>query len=346
MPQVDPAGSDRLSTQGLSMNDSASAFEPMPAGLLSGVSTPIVTQFFALAFDPYSANNNGSAAGGANVSTSGGVTRLAFSAPGGAEIPVAGASVPIRFTLPAVHLTDDREQAVCAYWDTAAKAFSTAGCAGVPNPFPPGHAVAFNATFTAASDADMARAWLIDGPMTNASQCSFQLLDCNADEPGVIFPNPRAPLRFPAVACPPRPNVTNSSGAANATLPPQPVLRVYYGAGCQLWQPNNSAGCWWSNVLQAFTGDGCVRSTAPTQCMCRQCVPVRDPALRLALIAADALRAALTELCSLTDFAAARTPKIETCSLADMTSFSAADIVTKLKVTPWLRAAPVRTHEP
>jgi hypothetical protein len=34
----------------------------------------------------------------------------------------------------------------------------------------------------------------------------------------------------------------------------------------------------------------------------------------------------------LTDFASARVPKVETCSLADMTSFSAADIVTKLKV--------------
>ena len=42
----------------------------------------------------------------------------------------------------------------------------------------------------------------------------------------------------------------------------------------------------------------------------------------------------------LTDFASARVPKIETCSLSDMTSFSAADIVSKLKVTAHCSGSP------
>ena len=47
--QVDPPGSDRLTTQPLTAPGSASAFEPMPAGLLP-TSSPVVTQFFSLKF--------------------------------------------------------------------------------------------------------------------------------------------------------------------------------------------------------------------------------------------------------------------------------------------------------
>jgi hypothetical protein len=43
-------------------------------------------------------------------------------------VPVANAAKPILFTLPAVNLTND--QAVCAYWDPAAKQYSTSGCTG------------------------------------------------------------------------------------------------------------------------------------------------------------------------------------------------------------------------
>ena len=49
--QVDPPGSDRLTTQPLTAPGSPSAFEPMPAGLLAGATTPVVTQFYSLAFD-------------------------------------------------------------------------------------------------------------------------------------------------------------------------------------------------------------------------------------------------------------------------------------------------------
>jgi hypothetical protein len=47
--QVDPPGSNRLTTQPLTAPGSASAFAPMPEGLLP-TTTPLVTQFFSLKF--------------------------------------------------------------------------------------------------------------------------------------------------------------------------------------------------------------------------------------------------------------------------------------------------------
>ena len=132
----------------------------------------------------------------------------------------------------------------------------------MPNPSPPGHRVFFQPGFTnVTSDAVLAEAWVISGPMWDGGLCSMKMLDCNTDSPGVVYPDPRAPLATPAVACPPRLNSTNATGAANgtnvtagnATAPAarQPVLRVYYGAQCSLWRPGNAVNCSWDNVKQA-----------------------------------------------------------------------------------------------
>ena len=274
---VDPPGSSRLSTQQLTSPGSPSIFEPLPAELLAGVTTPMVTQFFSLAFDPNGGGSNASA-----IATTG-LTRLAFSAPGGAEIPVANAVVPIRFSLPPVNTGADG-QAVCSYWDTKALKYATAGCVGVPSPYPANHSVYFIDGFTAANDTALALAWNISGPMVDDGSCSVALIDCNEAQPRKIFPDPRQPLAVPAIACPPR---SNSSAT-------QPVLRVYYGSACQLRQSGNAGNCSWDAIKQAFVGGGCVAATGPTLCMCRH----------------------------LTDFASARVPKVETCSLSDMTSLS------------------------
>ena len=275
---VDPPGSSRLSTKTLTATGSPSVFEPLPAGLLAGATTPVVTKFFSLAFDPNAGSSNGSA-----MNTTG-LTRLAFSAPGGAEIPVANAVVPIRFSLPPVNASGD-DQAVCSYWDTKALAYATAGCVGVPSPYPANHRVYFVDGFTAATDTALALAWNISGPMVDDGSCSVALIDCNDAQPRKIFPDPRQPLAVPAIACPPRANGTNAT---------QPVLRVYYGSACQLWQSGNAVNCSWDAIKQAFVGGGCVAAAGPTLCMCRH----------------------------LTDFASARVPKVETCSLSDMTSLS------------------------
>ena len=272
--QVDAPGSTRLTTTPLTVNGSAAAFEPMPAGLVD-TSSPVVTQFLSLAFDP-----------NLNPNTTG-VTRLAFKNPDGSEIPVADAATPIRFTLPAVNLSASAgdNQAVCSFWDTAANAYATHGCVGVPSPYPAGHSVYFVDGFTAANDTALALAWNISGPMVDDGSCSVALIDCNAAQPRKIYPNPRSPLLVPAISCPPRDNSTNAT---------QPVLRVYFGAACPLWQIENGYNCSWDALKQAFVGGGCVASTGPTQCMCRH----------------------------LTDFASARVPKVQTCSLSDMTSLS------------------------
>ena len=168
----------------------------------------------------------------------------------------------------------------------------------MPNPYPQCHTVAFIADYQTPDDASLASAWNITGPMVDGGSCNFKVLDCNLDDPGVVFPDPRSPLDPTSrpVACPPKPDAANATDGnatvSNATVPRQPVLRVYYGASCLLWRPDNGYGCFWNNTLQAFQGNNCVRSTAPTQCMCRH----------------------------LTDFASARVPKIETCSVQDMLS--------------------------
>jgi hypothetical protein len=244
--QIDPPGSNRLTTQNLTAPGSPSRFDPMPADLLAGAGA-VVTSFFSLAFDPN---------GGANTT---GLTRLAFSNPDGSPIVVEGATTPIVFTLPRVDVAGDGdEQAVCSFWDTAAGAYATHGCMGVPSPAPPNHTLAWVPGFTAANDSALALAWNISGPLLDG--CRVAVLDCNADAPGVVYPDPRDPLRIPAVACPPRANGTNAT---------QPALRVYYGTACALWRSGNAANCSWDAIKQAFVGGGCVAAAGPTQCMCR-----------------------------------------------------------------------------
>ena len=266
--QVDAPGSTRLTTTPLTVDGSPSAFEPMPVGLVD-TSTPVVTQFVSLAFDP---NRNPNTTG---------ITRLAFKNPDGSEIPVADAATPIRFTLPAVNLSaSPGDQAVCSFWDPDANAYATHGCIGVPNPYPLGHRLRFIDNYQTPDDTSLASAWNITGPMVDGGLCNFKILDCNLDSPGMVFPDPRNPLDPSSrpVSCPLKPNATNATDGSNATLanttlPRQPVLRVYYGTACLLWRPNNPYGCAWDNLLQAFSGPNCVQSTAPTQCMCRHVRP-------------------------------------------------------------------------
>jgi hypothetical protein len=230
---VDPPGSSRLYSMPLTVPGSASSFAPMPAGLLPTTSS-VVTSFFALTFDP-----NG---GNSTLNTTG-LTRLAFSNADGTPIVVANATTPIRFSLPPVDTAGNDAQAVCSFWDVEQNAYSTTGCAGVPSPYPAGHTVVFLENFTAHSDAELAMAWNISGPMVENGTCFTAVLDCTSDNPGpyfmdsetrelvpshhpaIIYPDPYDPLSVPAVAC--------QSPTGNETAPPpQRTLRVYYGTDC------------------------------------------------------------------------------------------------------------------
>ena len=224
-------------------------------------------------------------------------------------MPVADSVTPILFTLPRVSL-DAESQAMCTYWDAATQSYPTHGCIGVPNPQPPGHTLAFVPGYQTPDDASLAMAWNISGPMVDDGQCGVRVIDCNSDAPCngtvlgrscLVYPTPRSPLLYPAIACPPVANASNSS-ASNGTTPLQPVLRVFYGQLCPLWQ-DNEYNCTWDNIKQSFNGGGCVAVGDSMQCMCRH----------------------------LTDFAAARKPKTATCSSSDMMSQSPRDAVISVK---------------
>ena len=289
-----------VSTSPISAPGSPSSFDALPPGLLSSAagfnsSAAVVTQFYSLAFDPYSSTN---ASAADSLTTVGGVTRLAFSTAAG-PLVVANATTPITFTLPAVNTTGASNQhAVCAYFDTTAGAYSTAGCIGLPNPSPPGHTLSFIPGYQTPSDASLAGAWAITGPLVDQN-CQQQVIDCSLDAPctGAVW----------GANCSVQPNQRQPLGADNAAIScpaaGTPVLRVMYGALCPVWQ-SNTLGCWWNNTNQSFTGPGCVSTPGPTQCMCRH----------------------------LTDFAAARAPSLSSVSTSELLGLSPKDIVTKLRL--------------
>jgi len=246
---------------------SPSAFQPIPAAALVGVGSadrqlsqysslhPIVAKFHSLAFDPH----------GGNAST--GSTRLELSTLDGAALEVANATQPILFSLPIVPRIPAGSQAVCSFWDTDALSYSTGGCIALPSPQPPQHAIAFKPSYATPSDASLAASWTISGSLFDPDACQQAVLDCSSDAPcdgpgpwgrncSIDYPNPRAPLTNPSIACP-------ADGSPVA-------LRVIYGARCKLWQPGNALNCSWSNLLQSFVGPGCVAAPGnATQCMCR-----------------------------------------------------------------------------
>ena len=224
---------------------SPSSFEPLPADLLSGRSASaavVVTQFRSLTFDPYSGTGtNGS-------------TRLALADSNGTDFVIANLSAPIRFVLPSLAALADGTRAQCQFWDPAALAYSTRGCATIPDPQPPGHVLNWVAGFNATSDAVMANAWQVTGPLV--ANCSAVVLDCSSSAlTRFIYPNLRAPFDTPRVEC-------------NGTLSTTPKL-VFTGSRCALIQPDNAFNCSWNNTAQAFTGGGCVASGQPVRCACR-----------------------------------------------------------------------------
>ena len=284
---LDTAGPDsRLFSAPLSAPGSQSSFAPLPAGLFGGGSrrrrlladAGVRTLFSSLAFDPHTQ-------GASNA----GITTLAFSTAAG-ELNVSGLSVPIRFALPPVPLSDGAK-AQCQWWNKAMQSYSIVGCSSLPDPLPPGHNVSWKPGFTVNSDAELAAAWSITGPLVAApSQCVFEVLDCSvANNTRAVFPNPARPFDFPAVRC-------------NASISTEPIL-VISGSTCALIQEDNAYGCFWNNAKHAFEGAGCVASGGPVQCACRH----------------------------LTEFAGKNVPALPTADLSEMMSLSPADLLTKLK---------------
>ena len=232
-----------LPTATITVNGSASRFDPPPADVLAANATAagVVTHFRSLAFDPYGdTGTNGS-------------TRLAFADANGTEFVIANLSAPIRFELPSLAALADGSRAQCQFWDPVALAYSTRGCVGIPDPQPPAHVFSWVDSFNASSDADMMRAWQVTGPLT--AGCAAVVLDCSLEHPGAIYPNLSAPFETPRLEC-------------NSMLSTAPKL-VFTGSRCALIQPGNAYNCAWNNSAQAFPGAGCVPSGGPVRCACR-----------------------------------------------------------------------------
>ena len=165
--QVDPPGSTRLTTQPLTAPGSTSQFNPLGAGVLPPMETLIVTTFLSLAFDPHYTNAS---------AMSHGMTRLQFSSPDGSPI-TANLTSPLEFSLPPVQLSAGMK-AACMFWDAQAAAYSTEGCATVPNPslpLPP-FLTTFEPSFTASTDAQIAAAWTVYGPNAMTDNCVISVV--------------------------------------------------------------------------------------------------------------------------------------------------------------------------
>lgn len=188
----------------------------------------------------------------------------------GQEIEISGLRYPLVFsTPPAVSLLpppvvpDAQARAVgalqqagarrpqCVFWDESAGAFSDAGCAALPSPRPPFHAVWWTSCRASGSGRDLAAlGWDVAGPL--ADNCTQKVIDC-ADprfSGRRVFPYPEDPFAHPVVQCP--------NGSA-------PLLRAF--VGCDLDRPNNSYGCWWEVQAQRFRGPLCEFDPATT-CAC------------------------------------------------------------------------------
>ena len=285
---LDLAGADsRLFFAPISAPGSTSSFAPLPADIFASTNggrrrllaaAGVRTQFSSLAFDPHTLDTNRT-----------GTTTLAFSTAAG-ELNVSALSTPIRFTLPPVPLPNGAK-AQCQWWNKAMQSYSIVGCSSLPDPLPPGHNVSWKPGVTVSSDAELAAAWSITGPLVAApSQCVFEVLDCS--QPNTtrsVYPNPALPFDFPAVRC-------------NASISTEAML-IVSGSACALIQEDNAYRCYWNNSKHAFQGTGCVASGGPVQCACRH----------------------------LTEFAGKNVPALPTADLSEMTSLSPTDLLTKLK---------------
>jgi hypothetical protein len=187
----------------------------------------------------------------------GGTVSLVLRAPGGDELTVRNLTVPIEFSLalndagealrsPACYIEDaaqrvsvpsgvnatpPTERVVCSFFDEETVAYSTVGCATLPNPFPPGSEL----QWTPEVRDGRARLVSADDSFLWTFQHPTLLLNCTRNE---------------------------TLSADNATR-----LRVYDGAGCAVEDPMNPTRCFWRRSTQSFEGCGC--AVGPTaQCLC------------------------------------------------------------------------------
>jgi hypothetical protein len=334
------AADSRLFQGPISAPGAALAAFSLPVGALPAALAAVNTSFVFLAFDPHSgAVNNGS-----------GTARLLFTNSGGGAVPVSRLAAPVNITLPPLSATSLTygTLGVCTFWDVTRNLYSADDCVGLPNPLPPGITASFDAATAAAGAAgavELAASIQLGPPSAPLlAGCFVAVLDCAArGADAVFFLNPDDPIGAPAVRCrdAAAPAVGLGGSAASAPLP----LRVYYGARCALWAPDNSVACFWNASLQAFAGAGCVASAASQQCFCRH-VRARACMLRLSFVQhscciTDTARRCLTSLSphphfplrsvQLTDFSSFAFPQVAVATPTEMFAVTPQYIINKVR---------------
>lgn len=258
---MDVPNSGRL-TQPLVMPGTRSAFNGLPSAALqrlfdSGAQS-VATHFSTFSYDPHA-----NASGATNVTS---MTRLLFAdAATGAEIAMNDLSTAVRFTIDTKEYftaAKTKFKSACAFYDNRLRAYSTAGCATLPNPAPERHTLTWNADASVGDVDFLGISWSISGPL--AAGCSTEVLDCRAAPPGAaVYFNTPFPLTAGRVTC----------QTVNGTRT-RAVLKIFTGDGCQLYNKNNSLQCYWDAGLQAFEGKGCVVSTTTS---CRWAIASNEP---------------------------------------------------------------------
>ena len=251
----------------------------------------MATTLLSVAYDPYSL-----------LPTASAVVTLSFTQQGtGAAYSPSGLNQPITFSLPASSTSDPSAGAdVCQFFNTTLGTYDTAGCVSMPIS-PPGASISWSANASTPTDASLAGAWTISGPL--AEGCTSHVLDCSGpDASTAVRLNPA--------------NEDDGFGSCNNQTT---AVRIFSGEFCALWRPpaadgsNSSTGCHWNTTVQNFVGPGCSaglsvgNSTAAapvtTQCACRHA----------------------------TEFASAPKLVISTATPKDLVDFTPDDIIKRLK---------------
>jgi hypothetical protein len=213
----------------INVSGTSAAVDPLPAALMGGGS--VLTQFMALAFDPF-----------LNATNTSGVTSLQLqdaSSGSGAAVPVAASSALITLTLPAA-AAPGGHVASAAFWNATLQAYSSAGLVTIPNPAPAAVTLNWVLNFSATSDDVLPLAWVAGGAA--AAGCTDASLDCSVP----------AQRRTAVQLCAINAAAPSWSGCGDQT---SGIFRMWSGCACALWQDTS---CSWNISTQSFQGAACV----------------------------------------------------------------------------------------
>ena len=218
-------------------------------------------------------------AGGEELSVAGLSHPILFTMPAAAALPVDGsAAASCAYWDASARRFNDTGCAALPAPAPGNHTISWVASASPAQPQPPQMANSSSAACAAAADAQgaafdsglanvtaakaLAAQWAIAGPL--ACDCSVTVLDCAADAAAAaaaaaammaagggkaaaaaaakrarrrVYVSPRDALTMPALEC--------AEGDKST------VMRIFYGESCQLWNPNNTARCYWNATKQA-----------------------------------------------------------------------------------------------